>query len=192
VQVIVFGGLSVLSLIMGPLFYFGLLKDANNRNAPHAGIMLSIMGMLFLSIFCLALFNILARRQPLIRLYREGLELNILGSSTLDKVIFLPGIIRVAWLLISLQGFKRKIYRIPWHCYHVTRITGLPMCKIITFFADIFPSDASDFLTIQAVTHDISFPQVAFKCQLDQISDTIREYSSNEQMQFSLKSWNDR
>jgi hypothetical protein len=192
VQAFVLGGFSIFSLIVGPLFFFGVLKDVNHKNATLAGAMLSIIGILFFSVFCLAVFNIMARRRPLIRLCREGIEFNIIGASTLDKVFFVPGMIRVAWLLFTLQGFKSQIRRSPWQCFHDIKITGLPMCKVMTIVADIYPSDTNDYMPMQAVAQQLGFREVAFNIPLDQVAHAIQEYASNELLQCSIYSWNNR
>ena len=67
-QVLLFGGLAVFCMVLGPLFLFGLMNDAKGAPATDAGITLSVMIVPFLLIFALAMFNLRARRRPLLRL----------------------------------------------------------------------------------------------------------------------------
>ena len=72
------------------------------------------MSVPFLLVFALAAYEIFARRRPLLRLCREGIEIVQIGESSLDGFPLIPGLIRVAWLILSTQGFRHPAIRIPW------------------------------------------------------------------------------
>jgi hypothetical protein len=192
VQTVIFGGLSAFSLILGPLFYTGALKDANNKDATDAGIALTIFGILFIPIFSLALFNIISRRRPLIGIYREGIEFNIIGASALNRVPFIPAIIRLAWLIVSLKGFRSQVRRTPWACYKNICISGMPLSRTLTIVADIFPDDAVEFMPMQAVAQQIRFGEVAFSDALNQIAAAIQIHASDVYLRKTADSWNTR
>ena len=108
-QAVVVGGLTAFCLLLGPLFLFELIRSADGRPTRPAGIALCILSVPFLLVFLLAAFNIAARRRPLLRLYREGIEMNMIGASSLDgSPIPIPKLVRVAWLIVSLQGFHNR------------------------------------------------------------------------------------
>src|SRR5947199_5229803 len=84
VQALIFGGLASFSLVFGPLFLFGFMKKANGVSATDAGIALTALSVPFLLVFALAVYNLSARRRPLLRLCREGIEFVEIGASSLD------------------------------------------------------------------------------------------------------------
>ncbi len=127
VQALIFGGLGLFSVILGPLFLLGVMLDAHGKPRPDAGIALTISGIVFLCPFALAIFNICARRQAPIRLYQEGIVVRRIGASTLDRIPFVPTLIRLAWLVISLQGFKHDTLVLPWETFRNAFISGMPM-----------------------------------------------------------------
>lgn len=85
----------------------------------------------------LAWFNVHACRKPLLRICEEGIEVNIIGASSLDGVLLIPSLIRVAWLVLSLQGFKKQIGWIPWELFHNVEVAGLPMMRSLVIDATI-------------------------------------------------------
>src|SRR5690242_19356932 len=99
-QALIFGGLGAFSLILGPLFLFQIMLNAHGKPATDAGIALTISSIPFLCLFALAIFNILARRQPPIRLFQEGLVIRRIGSSSLNRIPFVPAVLRIAWLFV--------------------------------------------------------------------------------------------
>src|SRR5437764_9489713 len=82
--------LTLLCIFLGPLFLFGVLKDANGNHAIDAGIAMSIIAIPLFLTSALLWFNILARRKPLLRICSEGVEVNVIGSSSLDGVPLIP------------------------------------------------------------------------------------------------------
>src|ERR1051326_3126017 len=70
-QLIACGVLASLSLILGPLFWTGAMKDARGAVRPEAGPPLVIVGGGLLAVAVLAIFNIRARVAPVIRCYRD-------------------------------------------------------------------------------------------------------------------------
>ena len=91
-----------------------MITDANGNVRPQAGQILVVGGCCFLAVAALAIFNILARMTPVIRCYREGIECKLIGVSSLDAVPLVPGLVRLAWTILSFQGFRSQRVRIPW------------------------------------------------------------------------------
>lgn len=191
VQALVFGGLGVFSLVMGPLFLFGIMTRADGRPGTDAGIALTILSIPFLLVFALALFNVVARRRPILRVCREGLELNMIGSSSLDGIPLIPGLIRVAWLIISFKGFKQQIVRAPWKSLRHVEVSGPPMAHTLTIVASILQPPIAQRNSWPPIANQIAFREVAFDAPLDQIADTINAYSQNIESHNHLPSWSD-
>src|SRR3954465_2957401 len=95
-QALIWGGIGTFGLIFGPLFLFGFMNKANGAPATDAGIGLTVVSVPLLMLSDLAVYNIRARRRPLLRLCREGIEIMEIGRSSLDGIPLIPGMIRVA------------------------------------------------------------------------------------------------
>lgn len=187
-QALVVGGLGIFSLILGPLFLFGVMKDARGQPAPDAGVALTIMSVPFLLSFALAVFNVVTRRRPIIRVCREGLVINMIGSSSLDGIPLIPTMIRAAWLIVSLQGFKQQILVAPWESLQNAAVSGPPMARTLTIVGPMFramnPRDTA------AQANQITFRDVAFVLPLHQIAGTIQAYWRDPESRQNLPGWN--
>ncbi|MFO1002829.1 MAG: hypothetical protein U0936_21065 [Planctomycetaceae bacterium] len=190
VQALVFGGFALVSLTLGPLFLFEIMKDARGQPARDAGVALTVMSIPLLLVFALAVFNIVARRRPLISLYREGLAINMIGSSSLDGIPLIPGMLRVAWLILSLEGFRQQMLFAPWQSLKLTHVYGLPMMRQLTIAGSIFRSTDGDVANSAALAQQVTIPEVAFDESLDQIAATINAYCQNSELRNQLSSLN--
>ncbi len=191
VQLLVFGGLAAFGLILGPLFFLGFMNKANGAPATDAGIGLTAMSLPFLMVSALALYNIMARRRPLLRICREGIEIVQIGSSSLDRFPLIPGVIRVAWLILSRQGFKRRIVRIPWHCFRDAWVSGPPMAQSLTIYAPQSDATGEDLLEGPSVADQIVLPEVIFSTPLDHIVAAIN-WNANASLDMRhLASWDE-
>ena len=185
-QSVIFGALAGISLLLGPLFLFGIMKDASGKSAVDADIALTIMSVPFLLVTALAVFNILARRRPIVSICREGVQVNLIGSSSLDGVPLLPSLIRVAWLILSFQGFKQQLLIAPWHSLHHARISGLQMARRFTIVGSFFPVARGGIGPAAPVATEVAFPEVAFDAPLDQVAAAINVYCQNPKLRDSL------
>jgi hypothetical protein len=189
VLVLVFGGLACFCLLLGPLFLFGVLKRANGSPATDAGVALTIFAVPFSLLAALALFNILARRRPIIRVCRETLEINLIGSSSLDGVPLIPGAIRIAWLLVSMQGFKQQTLLAPWQSLRYVQISGPPMARTLTITGLLYRVGPGPAAQATPVANQISFSEAAFDVPLDRIAATVDAYWRNVESRRALPSW---
>jgi hypothetical protein len=112
-QVLVTGFLSGVSLISGPLFYFEVARNTRGELVPEGGLAMMIAGAISLQFFFLFMFSRLALRHPVLCIRREGLEIYWHRGSSLDNVAGIPGIFRIAWLIISGQGFRMQTLHVP-------------------------------------------------------------------------------
>jgi hypothetical protein len=190
VLVIIFGGLGAFSLLLGPLFLSGTLKNARGQPVPDGGIALCIVSVPFLLLFALAVFNLVARRRPILRVCREGVEVHIIGSSALARIPLIPGLIRVLWPAISLQGFKRSIFRAPWDSFPYADVSGLPMARTLTIVGS-FRTVCARAASSATVVEQISLPDATFRVLLDRIAATINVCCQDPELRDDLPSWND-
>jgi hypothetical protein len=189
VQALFFGGLGIFSLVLGPLFLFQVMLDAHGKPATDAGVALTIASIPFLCLFALATSNILLRRQPPIRLFHEGLVVNRIGSSTLDQFRFVPVLIRIAWLIVSLQGFKCQTLVIPWETFLDACVSGLPMDHTLTLSGNAYGWTNESNSQAVVITDAVAFAEVEFKTRLDEIAEAINNYHQDLDARSRLPSW---
>lgn len=167
------------------------MRRADGRPGTDAGIAMSVTSVPMSLVAALLWFNVLARRKPLLRICREGIEVNVIGSSSWDGVPFVPAVIRIAWLIVSLQGFKRRIAWIPWSTLRNVEVTGPPMMRALAVDGEVvYPSFLGDELTANVVA-SITFCESEFVAPLGEIADAIRSYHANPIARESLSSLHD-
>ncbi len=169
-QAIVFGVLGAFAMTMGPLLLMSVIVPAHGGSDDGAGIALSIFGVIFLAVFMLAIFNIAARKKPIILLVDGAVEVNLVGTSTLDGIPLVPGFGRVAWSIISGQGFRRSTIRVP--CDRVTDVAvrGLPMGKVLILqFEEV--TDDGDY-----VLHEVRIGAAALRQKIDSVAEAILDH----------------
>lgn len=195
-QAVVFGSLALFALLMGPLFLSGALKRVDGKPAQDAGIALIAMGVVLSLPAALAIFNIVARRQPVVSLYREGIAVNLIGVSSLDHLPPVPGfsqalsLLRLAWLILSLQGFKQQLVYAPWGSFGAAQVSGLTMQRTLTIIAPFFRPGAEGEPPTH-ITKAVSFAEAAFAASLDQIARTLTTYALDARARQKLPSWRD-
>ncbi len=191
VQAIFFGAFAAFGLILGPLFLFGFMKDVKGNPATDAGIALTSMSLPFVLIFALAIYNLKARRRPLLRLCREGIEFVLIGSSSLDGIPMIPGLVRLAWLILSTQGFRQQVVCIPWRDFECATVSGPPMDHCLTI------EDSLSLVTSQALplgtyaTDRIVLREATFRTPLAEIATAINLHASKPDARGGLASWGD-
>jgi hypothetical protein len=183
VQAFIFGGLAAFGLILGPLFYCGVIRPADGRPGTDAAIPLCVVGAILLIPFSLAVFGILSNRRPMLGIYREGLTFHIARRSALDEIPLVPGLIRVAWSFVSLSGFRTQWYIMPWEFFDSVMVTGLPMVRRMSVSGHAFPCGGG------SLVGEMTFAQVAFTTPLDQIAGTIQAFASEPGVHEYLPSW---
>lgn len=191
VVAIVFTMLTLFCATFGPLFLFDIMKRADGKPGMEAGVAMSIMAVPMCLIALLGWFNVYARRKPLLRICEEGIEINIIGASSLDGVPLIPTLIRVAWLILSLQGFKKQIGWIPWDLFRAVSIGGLPMARTLVIDATIaYPTFRGNELTAK-VGENVAFRDVDFRVQLDTVASSILAFYDNPNARAGLPSLHD-
>lgn len=190
-QSLIFGGLASVSLIVGPLSLFGFMKKANGMPATDGGIALTVLGVPFLLVFALAVYNLSARRRPLLRLCREGIEFVQISSSSLDGIPLIPVWIRLMWLVLSRQGFRKQVVRVPWRAFQDAWVSGPPMARQLTINVSLSLATAEEVPLDTFVIDQIVVPEDMFSTPLDQIDAAIRLHANRPMDREHLASWSD-
>jgi hypothetical protein len=188
------GSFGIFSLIMGPLFLFGM-KDAKGETAKDAGFYLTIMSVPFLMIFSIKLYRLMATREPILNICQEGVVKKCVALSSLDNIpmipkLLTPKLIQVFWLALSGQGFRSTRVCIPWKSLQSASVSGLPMARILTLDTSISFHNPG-YLPRNAITvQKLSIYQVELKSPLEEVSKSINYWASrNTNDRKELPSW---
>ncbi len=191
VAAILFTMLAAFCTILGPLFLFEIMKRADGKPGTDAGIAMSIMAAPIWLIALLGWFNVYARRKPLLRICKEGLEINIIGASSLDGVPLISNFVRVVWLIMTLQGFKNQIGWIPWDTFRSVDVVGMPMMRSLVIDATVvYPTFRGDDLTAK-IGNSVTFLDADFQNALEAIASSIIEFSEHVDARYDLPGLHD-
>lgn len=179
VAAFVLGFFALFCAVMGPMFLLGILDRADGKPAMQAGVALSIMAVPLALVASLSWYQLWARRKPLLRICRDGIEVNVIGASSLDAVPAIPKWFRVAWLVLSLQGFRKQVGWIQWSEFRSAEISGKRMERFLTIDASIdFPSFRKLDPSLKRA-ESVIFRDSDFKISLDSIESSINRYSKS-------------
>jgi hypothetical protein len=131
----------------------------------------------------LAAFNIAGRARPAIRCFREGIECNTVGATSLDGVPLLPGGVRLAWSILSLQGFRSTRLRIAWSNFRKAEVRGIPMAYTL-----LLQGPATNVRS-GATSEQIVFRQVALVDDPRFVADTLNRFGANHDDRERLPTW---
>jgi hypothetical protein len=183
VQMIVFGAFGIFGAIFGALFWSGAMTDANGEARPQAGPPLIITGICALAFATLALSNIVARIRPTVRCFRQGIECNIVGATSLDRVPLVPKVFRLAWAILSLQGFRSNQLRVAWSDFLGAQVTGIPMAYVLVLNGAALNGKG------KYIAGPIRFPQVSLKAHPNEVANVLNGFARDEQMRNRLQNW---
>jgi hypothetical protein len=183
--------LAFICVLIAILFLSGISQPANGIPGGVAGIRsLFVAAPIFLFGFLLW-FHVLARRRPLLRICHEGLEVNVVGRGSLDHVPGIPTSIKLAWLVLSMQGFRKQIGWIPWESYRGVSVSGLPAFRKLTIHGTVaFPRFRGDKIEATVVDH-ILFHGSEYRDSLEDIAKAIETTFHHPETWSSLPSLHD-
>jgi hypothetical protein len=189
-QAIVFGAFGLIMLIMGTLGLLGFMKAPDGRTDMSSGAVMLLVSVALFAIAALAIYNIAARQQPILRLCQEGLEITIIGASSLARFPIQSPWLQMTWLIISLQGFRTQYIWAPWDSVKRATVSGLPMAQTLTIIAQFYSSRKFAKRKLPPVAGQWEFRDAEFEETLDLISDIITAYVDGVEPRNQLPSWN--
>jgi len=184
-QVIVIGGLCGVALVAGPLFMTGVIKPANKQSGLGPGIAMTIVGAALAPFVALAVFNLVARSHPILQCFKEGLEIRVIGQSSLASSLPVPRLVRAAWPIVTGQGFRTKVYRILWRDIDGAIVRGAPMAQellIVYRTAGSADSQSKERRTFR-------FRDAAFAQPISTVESIIASYVSDATKRAQLPVW---
>jgi len=165
--------LAFICVLIAVLFLCGISKPANGIPGGVAAIRLLLVAMPINFFAILFWFHVLARRRPLLRICHEGLEVNIVGRGSLDHVPGIPTSIKLVWLVLSMQGFRKQIGWVPWESYRGVKVSGMPMTRTLTIHGTVaFPTFRGDEIEATVGDH-IIFRGSEYRDSLEEIANAI-------------------
>ncbi len=99
--------------------------------------------------------------------------------------------IRVAWLICTMQGFRKLIGWIPWSAFRSAEVSGLPMVRILTIDATIAYPTLRDNGRLVQVGDRVVFRDADFRVPLDTVASAIKRYFDNPEARNVLPSLRD-
>jgi hypothetical protein len=182
-QLIILGWLGGTCVVIGLLSLAGKMKDVQGQVRRDAGIPATLVGGGMLGAAALAGATILGHRRPVIRCFREGLECNLVGASALDDVPLLPGLLRVTFSIVSLQGFRSHQVRIPWVNFTGAFVQGLPMAYVLTVTGEAINVQSGQ------IVHKIDIQQVTLNASPQHVAEILNTYSGDPKLCKQLPVW---
>ncbi len=165
--------LACICVFIAVLFLCGIWTPANRIPGTVAAFRLLLVAMPISFFAILFWFHVLARRRPLLRICDEGLEVNIIGRGSLDHVPGIPTSIKLAWLVVSMQGFRKQIGWVPWGSFRGAKVSGKPLMRTLTIHGTVaFPRFRGDKIEAKVGDH-VSFRSSEYRDSLEEIVDAI-------------------
>ncbi len=170
----VFSLLAIVNILLGPLYLTGILKPADGRPGQQAGIFLTCLAVPFTATAVLMWSQLLAFRRPLIRIYDDGIEVNFVGPTQLDNTPLIHPLMRIAWSVLSGQGFKQRIGWIPWEHFAGAQIVGPPMMRCIILHGNIFFTTVDGDRATEPMATSVTMRDADFCVPLEVVAEALR------------------
>jgi len=160
---VIFGLMAAFAVVLGPLFLFEVMLDAHGEPATDAGIALTLIALPVAAVAILSAYEVIAGRQPAVRIDAGGLAIRRVGGTVLDDVPFVPGFARRLFAAVSLQGFKTRTLHVPWPQLAGVEVSGMPGVRSLRISYRptpvlAFPSPALSLSTIGFHEHELVAP----------------------------------
>lgn len=182
--------LTAFGLVMGPLFYLDVIRTADGKHATDAGIYLMIVGVLGL-IYCAATVRrLIIGHVALLRIFREGIELNHICAYVPRWVCDLPGLLRAIWILpINFLVPCRARQCIRWEHLVGVSVVGLPMMRKLVVSVAIAPQVRGEATSASQDAYHLALPDTMFSAPLERIVQAIGLFSEDAAARTSLRNW---
>lgn len=182
-QLVILGPFGLFAVVLGERFWTGAMTDANGNPRPAAGPPMVITGSVLLVVCLMAALHVARRVRPIVRCYRDGIECRLIGETSLDRVPGVPRFVRLAWAILSLQGFGARRVRFAWPQFDRARVGGRLMAGWLAL--DGSAVDARTGLDAGPVL----FAQVAFRVPLQDVAEALNGFAGDPAARGRLAAW---
>jgi hypothetical protein len=174
------------------MFLFGLdvwLHDRTNAIGDpishEFGRNLSLGSLAFFLLATLPLSTLVNSWGPRVRCYKEGIECVFHGRTALDQIPLIPSFFRIAFALLSGQGYRSQRFRIEWNALGSPLVSGRPAMYVFTL-----PGIAVSPLTGEKLLNP-SYAQAELRLHPQKIQSAINAFRIEPNLRESLASWDD-
>jgi hypothetical protein len=191
----VFGLLTLLCLF-GILHLTHVIGDDDHQpwDSDLGGVVLTaVWALVVVPKFALWLYQVLNRREPWIRICREGIEARLVGRTSLDEWHHLTTEwIRFYWATVTLQGFRTRQMRIGWPDFEGTQLSARPSVRVLILRGPFLEAGQEWLAGVQPAATYVRFNQEDFSISMDAIADAIARFQQDETERGALPSWFER
>lgn len=158
-------------LIAGPLFLLEIIKGSDGRALHDAGIAMTAAAAPLLLLAALFAIKIAVRRHPIVRIDRDGLEINMIAVSS-----FGPGMRRPSWRITTRQISTPVFVWVPWSSISSIEVTGLPMAHFLMILGPVYGSVIAERDQEPPIADRIEIAEAEFNCSINEVAETIKDH----------------
>jgi hypothetical protein len=163
-----FGMIGSVLTIIGLTMLCGFVMAADGRSTNGLAISILILGVVMIAFSALAILNIHVRRNPVLQVNSDGLELEVIGRSSLKEIPRIQSLWRAS---------RQQRLWAPLASVRAVEITGHSMERTLTIRADFFDSSSSWREQQPPLTGEIAFSDGELDGSLEEIAETIKSFA---------------
>ena len=174
--------LFALPIVVGLLLCGEVMKDSDTRDRRDLGIVLLVIGMVVAPIPLVFTYRLYALQWPILKIYREGLEIRIIGTTLPETpawdvigITQFSTMLILIWQFITLQMFRTRTVRLRWE-----NITEMLVGK--DFFSIAGRADKPVL---------VSYKKYSFGIPTDAVNEAVQFFLWNADSRETLPSWHD-
>ena len=165
------------------------------------GLASMILGLILLLLVLASFFQVFARQTPILKIYREGMMIRIIGTPIpinhdnmyLQIVVHTGGILLlfplvVLWQCITLQAFRIRTVHLRWENVEVAWETGILHVKGLI---DKNMNDVFDQKAASESDYAVSYYTASFGTPIAAVNESVQFFLHNPDARESLPSWQD-
>jgi hypothetical protein len=183
-HLIIFGGLGVFAMTFGVLMWTGRFRNIYDEPVREGGPPCFFTGVGMTTFAGLAFYNIIASSGALIGCFREGIQCKLVARTELDSVPLVPGMLRIAFAIVTGQGFRMRFVRYRWEHFAGAHVTGGVGTRNLML-------DGAGLLDNGKPTGGLVFPQVQLRDDVEEIAAWLNAWSRDAEQIQRFPSWND-
>jgi hypothetical protein len=186
-----FGVLGGAGLTAAAMAWSGALRGYDFEMGKWLGAGLGLLGAVFLWAAAMSLVPILGGLAPIVRCYREGVEVNVVrvrgkGWWASGGVLLT---LKLMWAVVSLRGFSRERVRLPWGGLLKIRVIGDPLDAVLLM--EGVPEKVQPLSAHLEMERSVVFRlrEGTFRRDIKSVAGAICTYANDASARERLESW---